>query len=142
MSSRSRIINTMRNTVLLSLLLGLTWVTALLPYSLAQQYISVILNGSMGVYILGRCLAQPPRSQNNKYFLFSLPAYSVLANRKVRGGVTERLSEVLSTYLATNTSERVKLVGKYFITSYNIKHFRPRLAPPPATPDNWLQINN
>ena len=56
MSSKTRIINTMRNTVLLSLLLGVTWVMALLPYSLAQQYISVILNGSMGVYILGRWL--------------------------------------------------------------------------------------
>ena len=58
MSSRSRIINTMRNTVLLSLLLGLTWVMALLPYSLIQQYISVILNGSMGLYILGRWLGK------------------------------------------------------------------------------------
>ena len=55
MSSKTRIINTMRNTILLSLLLGVTWVMALLPYSLTQQYISVILNGSMGVYILGRC---------------------------------------------------------------------------------------
>ena len=54
MSSKRRIINTMRNTVLLSLLLGVTWVMALLPYSLAQQYVAVILNGSMGVYILGR----------------------------------------------------------------------------------------
>ena len=70
MSSKTRIINTMRNTVLLSLLLGVTWVMALLPYSLTQQYISVILNGSMGVYILGRCLVQPPGSQHNKNISF------------------------------------------------------------------------
>ena len=54
MNSKTRIINTMRNTVLLSLLLGLTWVMALLPTSLVQQYISVILNGSMGMYIFGQ----------------------------------------------------------------------------------------
>ena len=53
MSSKTRIINTMRNTILLSLLLGLTWVMALIPHSLTQQYIAVILNGSMGMYILG-----------------------------------------------------------------------------------------
>ena len=52
-SSKTRIINTMRNTILLSLLLGLTWVMALIPHSLTQQYIAVILNGSMGMYILG-----------------------------------------------------------------------------------------
>ena len=54
MSSQTRIINTMRNTVLLSLLLGLTWVIALFPTSIVQQYIAVILNGSMGMYILGQ----------------------------------------------------------------------------------------
>ena len=59
---------------------------------------------------------------NNKYFLFSSPAYSVLANRKVRGGLTERLSEVLSTYVTTNTSERVKLIRKYFNTSFIISN--------------------
>ena len=63
MSSKTRIINTMRNTILLSLLLGITWVMALLPYSLTQQYISVILNGSMGVYILGRCLLSATTQQ-------------------------------------------------------------------------------
>ena len=31
----------------------------------------------------------------------------MVANRKVRGGLTERLSEVLSTYVTTNTTERV-----------------------------------
>ena len=36
-SSRTRILSTLRNTLLLSLLLGLTWITALLPTSPAQQ---------------------------------------------------------------------------------------------------------
>ena len=58
MNSKTRIINTMRNTVLLSLLLGLTWVMALIPYSLTQQYIAVILNASIGMYILGELESQ------------------------------------------------------------------------------------
>ena len=57
---------TCRNTLLLSLLLGLTWLFALLGASLPVQWINVILNCSQGFYIL---------------------LYSVLANRGVRGQV-------------------------------------------------------
>ena len=60
----------MRNTIFLSLLLGLTWIAALIPTSTFQQYISVVLNASRGIYIL---------------------AYSVVVNRQVRGEVSERL---------------------------------------------------
>ena len=35
-------------------------------------------------------------------------AYSVIANRRVRGGLNEKLSEVLTTFASTN-SEKVKL---------------------------------
>ena len=94
----------MRNTILLSLLLGLTWVMALIPYSLIQQYISVILNASVGIYILGKSsivVSEPS-------FMNSLLAYSVVANRKVRGGLNEKLSEVISTYVGSN-SEKVHL---------------------------------
>ena len=52
MSYKSEIIGTMRNTILLSVLLGLPWITSLIPTSQLQQYISVILNASTGFYIL------------------------------------------------------------------------------------------
>ena len=42
----------MRNTLHLSLLLGVTWIMAAFPTSVVQQYLSVILNGLTGVYIL------------------------------------------------------------------------------------------
>ena len=77
----------MRNTILLSLLLGLTWVVGLFPTNTAQEYVFVILNSSMGLYIL---------------------AYSVVANRQVRGEVRERMStrvsEMVSTYM--NSEDR------------------------------------
>lgn len=83
-SSKEQILSTLRNTVLLSLLLGLTWITAAIPTSAAQQYISVILNTSCGFYIL---------------------VYSVLANRQVRGGVRERVSTYYSTVLSSGNSK-------------------------------------
>ena len=83
-SSKEQILSTLRNTVLLSLLLGLTWITAAIPTSAAQQYISVILNTSCGVYIL---------------------VYSVLANRQVRGGVRERVSTYYSTVVSSGNSK-------------------------------------
>ena len=47
---------TLRNTLMLSLLLGLTWVVILVPpghpVSPAQQYLGVCLNSSTGLYIL------------------------------------------------------------------------------------------
>ena len=46
------ILSTMRNTLYLSLMLGLTWIISALPTSVVQQYISVILNSLTGVYIL------------------------------------------------------------------------------------------
>ena len=87
----------MRNTILLSLLLGLTWITALIPTSAVQQYISVILNTSTGVYIL---------------------AYSVLANRQVRGEVKERvsgrMSEIVSTYVSTTNAKEGSESNKWY----------------------------
>ena len=75
----------MRNTILLSLLLGLTWIVGLIPTFAVQEYIFVILNTIPGVYIL---------------------AYSVLANRQVRGEVRERVSvrvtEIVSTYMSSD----------------------------------------
>ena len=41
----------MKNTLHLSLMLGLTWIMAAFPTSVVQQYLSVILNGLTGVYI-------------------------------------------------------------------------------------------
>ena len=88
MSSKEQILTTLRNTVLLSLLLGLTWITAAIPTSAAQQYISIILNASCGVYIL---------------------VYSVLANRQVRGGVRERVSTYYSTVMTqSNSKDKVR----------------------------------
>ena len=84
MSSKERIVSTLRNTVLLSLLLGVTWITAAIPTSSPSLYISVILNASQGIYIL---------------------IYSVLANNQVRGDVKERMSEVVSTYISSNQSK-------------------------------------
>ena len=87
MSSRSRVVGTLRNTLLLSVLLGLTWIVALFPYSLVQQYLTVLLNGSMGLYILG---------------------YSVVANSHVRLQVKEsvsgRVSDLVSSYLWSEKS--------------------------------------
>ena len=85
MSTRAQILATMRNTILLSLLLGLTWIVALIPSSAVQQYITVILNASTGLYIL---------------------AYSVLANRQIRGEVKEKMSDLMSSY-STNTGDKI-----------------------------------
>ena len=84
MSSKSRIVSTLRNTVLLSLLLGVTWLTAALQTGPVSLYISVILNASQGVYIL---------------------IYSVLANNQVRGDVRERMSGVVSTYISSSQAK-------------------------------------
>jgi hypothetical protein len=69
-SSRGRVLATLRNTLLLSLLLGLTWFLAIpLPgtsFPPGQQWTAAFLNCSQGLYIL---------------------LYSVLANRAVRGQV-------------------------------------------------------
>ena len=46
------VILSLRNTLMLSLLLGLTWVVVLLPQSPAQQYIGVCLNATTGLYML------------------------------------------------------------------------------------------
>ena len=86
MSTRAQILATMRNTILLSLLLGLTWITAIFYYSPVQQYITVILNASTGLYIL---------------------AYSVLANREVRGEVKEKMSDLMSNF-PTNTEDKTE----------------------------------
>ena len=74
----------MRNTILLSLLLRLTWIVGLFPTFAVQEYIYVILNASTGLYIL---------------------AYSVVVNRQVRGEVRERLSTRISEMVSTITSE-------------------------------------
>ena len=84
MSSKSRIVSTLRNTVLLSLLLGVTWITAAIQTGTVSLYISVILNASQGVYIL---------------------IYSVLANNQVRGDVRERMSGVVSTYISSSQAK-------------------------------------
>lgn len=81
MTTRAKILATMRNTILLSLLLGMTWITAIFYYSPVQQYITVILNASTGLYIL---------------------AYSVLANREVRGEVREKISDLMSSFSQEN----------------------------------------
>ena len=52
MKTSEEIRSTMRNTLLLSLMLGLTWMLAAVPTSVVQQYLSVILNSLSGVYIL------------------------------------------------------------------------------------------
>ena len=48
------VILTLRNTLMLSLLLGLTWVVVLVPEPEVSptQYIGVCLNASTGLYIL------------------------------------------------------------------------------------------
>ena len=102
MSSKSRIVSTLRNTVLLSLLLGVTWyvqyrtesdsietfnqsrITAAIQTDIVSLYISVILNASQGVYIL---------------------IYSVLANTQVRGEVRERMSGVVSSYISSSQAK-------------------------------------
>ena len=73
----------MRNTILLSVLLGLTWLTALIPTSAVQQYMSVTLNASTGLYIL---------------------AYSVLANKQIMGEVREKVSSTMSGAMSSTTS--------------------------------------
>ena len=83
-SSRGRVMATLRNTLLLSLLLGLTWLIGLLPASLPVQWISIIFNCSQGFYIL---------------------LYSVLANRVIRGQVRERITEVASTYMPSRAEK-------------------------------------
>ena len=45
-----------RNMIILSLLLGSTWLLAWLPYSKVLAYLHVLLNGLTGVYILGNVL--------------------------------------------------------------------------------------
>ena len=52
MNTLEEIFSIMRNTLHLSLLLGVTWIMAAFPTSVVQQYLSVILNGLTGVYIL------------------------------------------------------------------------------------------
>ena len=84
MSSKSRIVSTLRNTLLLSLLLGVTWITAAIQTDMVSLYISVILNASQGVYIL---------------------IYSVLANTQVRGEVRQRLSGAVSTYISSSQAK-------------------------------------
>ena len=49
MSSKARIVSTLRNTLLLSLLLGVTWITGAIATSTVSLYISVILNASQGI---------------------------------------------------------------------------------------------
>ncbi|XP_023348974.1 adhesion G-protein coupled receptor G2, partial [Eurytemora carolleeae] len=49
---QAQAISMLRNTLLISLLLGLTWMVGFLPTSTLQQYITVCLNASMGIYIL------------------------------------------------------------------------------------------
>ena len=88
MSTKARIISTLRNTLLLSLLLGVTWITGAIPASTASLYISVVLNASQGLYIL---------------------VYSVLANNQVRGEVRERMSEVVSTYIVSSNQSKVSV---------------------------------
>ena len=78
----------MRNTILLSVLLGLTWITVLIPASTIQQYTSVILNASISLYIL---------------------TYSVVANKQLWGEVRERVigrgSEVVNTVSTAYTTQ-------------------------------------
>ena len=52
MKASEELLSTMRSTLLLSLMLGITWIMAAFPTSVVQQYLSVILNGLTGVYIL------------------------------------------------------------------------------------------
>ena len=96
LSSKSRIVSTLRNTVLLSLLLGVTWITAAIQTDIVSLYISVILNASQGVYIL---------------------VYSVLANTQVRGEVKQRLSGVVSTYISS--SQAKVSVGTLSLSSWS-----------------------
>ena len=70
-TNNQRLLRTMYNTLLLTGLLGLTWLCGtLIPAGIAFEYIFVILNAGSGVYIL---------------------AYSVLANPPVRNGFRKRL---------------------------------------------------
>ena len=48
---KEEVFSIMKNTLHLSLMLGLTWIMAAFPTSVVQQYISVILNGLTGVFI-------------------------------------------------------------------------------------------
>ena len=80
MKASEEILSTMRTTLLLSLMLGITWIMAAFPTSVVQQYLSVILNGLTGVYILVfTALAQ------KKAELKSI--------RKIRGKPDKRTSE-------------------------------------------------
>ena len=69
-TNNQRLLRTMYNTLLLTGLLGLTWICGLLtPLGHMFEYIFVILNAGSGVYIL---------------------MYSVLANRGVREDIRKR----------------------------------------------------
>ena len=52
-SKTPRYFRYIRNMIILSLLLGSTWLLAWLPYSKVLAYLHVLLNGLTGVYILG-----------------------------------------------------------------------------------------
>ena len=81
LSTPEKVISTLRNTVLLSLLLGLTWIMAAVPTSVTQQYLSVILNGLTGVYIL---------------------VYSVLANKTVRGAASKQMNSYINSTMLSS----------------------------------------
>ena len=107
-SSRGRVLATLRNTLLLSLLLGLTWLLALPGASLPVQWINTILNCSQGFYIL---------------------LYSVLANRAIRGQVFSLLlllicfhvvllSSSSKSFEHTQVKERITEVASTYMPTY------------------------
>ena len=88
------VILTLRNTLMLSLLLGLTWIVILVPpgqqVSPAQQYLGVCLNSSTGLYILS--------TEEDQVFHIklqtSIVVYSVILNTEVRTGIKDRISNI------------------------------------------------
>ena len=88
------VILTLRNTLMLSLLLGLTWIVILVPpgqqVSPAQQYLGVCLNSSTGLYILST-------KEDQVYHIklqTSIVVYSVILNTEVRTGIKDRISNI------------------------------------------------
>ena len=100
----------MRSTLLLSLMLGITWIMAAFPTSVVQQYLSVILNGLTGVYILVfTALAQ------KKAGLKSLKKTGSKLNKKTVAKTGKyTLSSSKNTLSSKDESDIVSLSFKHF----------------------------
>ncbi|XP_023324873.1 latrophilin-like protein LAT-2 isoform X2 [Eurytemora carolleeae] len=91
--SRVRLLSMLKNVILLSVILGLTWSIGLFGSSLPQQFIFVILNASTGVFI---------------FFL------SVLLNPQVMAELKKNLRAIRCCTRTKNETNESKLPIKFF----------------------------